>query len=73
MKPDRVDKIDNVENEVSEERNDDEEFPAIGISQWTSKQGEHQPGDALQDGTGGLKVLKIVLNVVHHKHGLKAC
>ena len=33
MKPDRVDKIDNVENEVSEERNDDEEFPAMGISQ----------------------------------------
>ena len=73
MKPDRVDKIDNVENEVSKERNDDEEFPAIRISQWTSKQGEHQPGDALQDRTGGLQVLKIVLNVVHRKHGLKAC
>ena len=60
MKPDRVDKIDNVYNDMSKERNDDEEFPAIRISQWTSKQGEHQPGDALQDGTGGLKVFKII-------------
>ena len=56
MKPYGVDQIDKVEDEVSEERNDDERFPAISVRYWASKQCEHYPRHSLQDGTVGLTV-----------------
>ena len=56
MKPDGVDKIDKVENEISEERDDDQRLPAISIRYWASKQSEDYPWNTLEHGTVGLKV-----------------
>ena len=56
MKPDGVDKIDKVENEISEERDDDQRLPAISIRYWASKQSEDNPWNTLEHGTVGLKI-----------------
>ena len=56
MKPDGVDKIDKVENEISKERDDDQGLPAISIRYWASKQSEDYPWNTLQHGTVGLKI-----------------
>ena len=55
MKPDGVDQIDKVENEISEERDDDQRLPAISIRYWAGKQSEDDPWSTLEYGTVGLR------------------
>ena len=58
VKPDGVDKIDKVKNEVSKERNDDQRFPSISVRYGASKQSENDPWNTLKHCTVGLKVDK---------------
>ena len=58
MKPDGVDKIDKVENEISKERNDDQRFPSISVRYGASKQGENYPWNTLKYCTVGLEIDK---------------
>ena len=55
MKPDGVDKINKVENEISKERDDDLRLPAISIRYWASNQSEDYPWNTLEHGTVGLR------------------
>jgi hypothetical protein len=54
MKPDGVDQIEKVKNEISEEWDDDQRLPAISIRYWASKQSEDDPWSTLEHGAVGL-------------------
>ena len=56
MKPDGVDKVNKVEDEISKERDDYQRFPAIGVRYWSSKQGEHYAWNTLEYGTKWLEI-----------------
>jgi len=54
MKPDGVDKVDKVENEISKERDENQRFSAISVRNGTSKQCEDDARNTLQNTTLGL-------------------
>lgn len=55
MKPDGVDKVDKVENEISKEGEENKRFSPVSVRNGPSKQCENDSWNTLQNTTLGLK------------------
>ena len=61
IKPERVDEKNNVQEKISKQGTDNERLPTKAISQWASKQCEHDPRCRLEHSIVGLDLGDILL------------